>query len=711
MRLTLRTLLAYLDDTLEPSQAKVIGQKVAESDTAQELIARIKQVTRRRRLTNPPPSGTTNIDPNTLAEYLENSLDTEQLDKVEQICLASDANLAELATCHQILTQIQVEQSLVPPTSRQRMYGLVKGREAIPFRKPPQRREVEPEEPLVESREEDETLRLGLPLLRRRGGWAQTLALVGGGLALVALLALAIFQVLHVPAVPTGRDTGTAVALNKDKEDKKAAPKEQAAPPVVPNKGVEGKPPVVPKDKQEEEKPGAKKDNTVAEKPEPAKEKADKKLVTKAADEAPSDLRAPAGNYRPPEPPASSLLLQGRDGQWQRVALNKREVFTADPLLSLPGYRSTVDLANGVRLTLWGHLPELFPETAPLRESEVVLHASKRFDLDLTLRRGRILVTNAKPAGSAQVRVRFDNPTNPDHKEFWDLTLQDKGAEVLLEKSSTLPPDGKFRRNAKDRDRLGPPTAVALVVREGQIRLKVDDVTYGMDKPPGPALFVWTSDRGPGAGPYKMDKLPDPFLDHPSYPKKLDAKARTEMEQALRSFADTFTVRLDAALRDAASAPDSNRRKLAVNGLGAIDDVDFLLEKLADEKHPDVRVAAIDALRFWLAEGQGHDLLLYARAAKRFSERQADILLPLLLFNYSPAELNRPDTYQDWIDLLINSNLAIRQVAAWHLYQVVPAGQKIAYNAAGDRAQLERARQEWRALIPRGQLPPAPAKK
>ena len=51
MRLTLRTLLAYLDDTLEPAQARLIGQKVAESDAAQELVARIKQVTRRRRLT------------------------------------------------------------------------------------------------------------------------------------------------------------------------------------------------------------------------------------------------------------------------------------------------------------------------------------------------------------------------------------------------------------------------------------------------------------------------------------------------------------------------------------------------------------------------------------------------------------------------------------------------------------------------------------
>ena len=78
MRLTLRTLLAYLDDTLEPGQAKLIGQKVAESDAAQELIARIKQVTRRRRLTTPSPTGPGGkLDVNMIAEYLDNELSPE----------------------------------------------------------------------------------------------------------------------------------------------------------------------------------------------------------------------------------------------------------------------------------------------------------------------------------------------------------------------------------------------------------------------------------------------------------------------------------------------------------------------------------------------------------------------------------------------------------------------------------------------------------
>ena len=33
-RLTLRTLLAYIDDTLEPTETRALGKKVAESDEA-----------------------------------------------------------------------------------------------------------------------------------------------------------------------------------------------------------------------------------------------------------------------------------------------------------------------------------------------------------------------------------------------------------------------------------------------------------------------------------------------------------------------------------------------------------------------------------------------------------------------------------------------------------------------------------------------------
>src|SRR5438270_4206138 len=130
MRLTLRTLLAYLDDTLDPGEIKAIGQKVAESDAAQELIARIKQVTRRRRLTTPPATGPNSFEPNTVAEYLDNTLPPEQVAQVEKACLESDVHLAEVARAHQILTLVLGQPALVPPTARQRMYALVHGRKS-----------------------------------------------------------------------------------------------------------------------------------------------------------------------------------------------------------------------------------------------------------------------------------------------------------------------------------------------------------------------------------------------------------------------------------------------------------------------------------------------------------------------------------------------------------------------------------------------------
>jgi hypothetical protein len=48
MRLTLRTLLAWLDDTLQPTQVREIGGQVAESPFAQELSERIHRVTPQR---------------------------------------------------------------------------------------------------------------------------------------------------------------------------------------------------------------------------------------------------------------------------------------------------------------------------------------------------------------------------------------------------------------------------------------------------------------------------------------------------------------------------------------------------------------------------------------------------------------------------------------------------------------------------------------
>jgi hypothetical protein len=701
VRLTLRTLLAYLDDTLEPAQAKLIGQKIAESDQARELIERIQQVTRRRRVTTPPDHGPGGkIDANTLGEYLDNAVAPEKAAEIEEICLASDAHLAEIAACHQVLSLILGEPALVPPSARQRMYGLVKGPEAIPFRKPPStgsKGDID----LNDGREVDDTLRLGLPpVIGKHKG--NPLVMVVAGVVAACLLLVAVWQLLRKPADSA---MGPNNNNNSNTQVVQVAPVMDKTPPIIERKGVNDE---VKQEKQDD--PKKDKDEQKNGKTDVKKLAAEVKLppvVIESSGGAPSHVVKPIGKLvNGAKEPAILLQYVADKMEWQRIGGKNAEVSSGVPLVSLPAAKSVIQLDNGLKLTLVGlSMPELVYAPA-LYESAVVVHAGEQVDLDLTLRRGRIRV--AAPERPAKVRIRFDNPTNPDQQESVEIATQRPGTEFLVERWATF--DERFFKNANSAERKGPVANLACFVLSGSLKFRMNDVAMPLTEVPGLVQGYWNSREGL-TKPIPFKTLPEGLKSMPPLPPDADPRLRAGLLRARDDLHKDLAVKaVDVVLAEGLKSPEPAARRLACSCLAALDELSSVIEALEQEPAPDLRWSATESLRHWIAAGRDHDYRLYELLKSKYRAFEAETIITLL-HGFGEKELANPDTYDLLIGYLNHPQMPIRELAYRELIRVVPAGQKIRYSAAADATTRQQAQTAWRALIPPNQVPPIPMKK
>ena len=740
MRLTLRTLLAYLDDILEPLEIKTIGQKVAESETAQELIARIKQVTRRRRITTPPATGPNSFEPNMVAEYLDNELSPEQVAELEKVCLESDVHLAEVASCHQILTLVLGEPAVVPPTAKERMYALVQGREAIPFRKATSSGHASA--PTSADADADEMFLLGLPFYRR-GSWLRW-ALPLAALLLFAIVGVALWQTINGVQQPNSVAQATSSKSNAaDKSAKTDANAEAKA--VNPLNNVpanaesknEGKnPPDAPRnpantspdEKQPKTEPNVRPDSTGGSQTEVNKgnppptgklEKTQDNISAPPISERqapPSKERVDVGQYYNPGFSPKSLLVQrgDKDG-WSRPKPTDARVHTGAQLMSLPGYASEIRLDCGIHLLLRGLVREFTPPDREaltlnyLQECAIVLHKPpKDTAVDLTLLRGRLYLSNhkGKDTEALVVRLRFEN-------KVWDLTLY-PDAEVIID---------LFKSRIGGTDE--PLSVLKLFLLKGEAGIALDHDRYPDLSDAGRAQFFWSS-LAPAA--YERPKLSPEELNYANrvlFPKNPIVEAR-DMESALKAVRDLMTVDKapQVALQEALGTTGNahfSEHQLALYCLAALDEVKDLLDVLgkADVIYAPDRDTAVFALKRWLDHGPGQSKKLFdldsgkglLRSDLGYTTEEAKRIVSLLR---DPAneDILSPTYYTELAADLASDKVAIAELARWWLSRLVlmmfhlDLPKLKQFNAAWPQDRRLAARKEVEQAIRDGLLPP-----
>jgi hypothetical protein len=394
--------------------------------------------------------------------------------------------------------------------------------------------------------------------------------------------------------------------------------------------------------------------------------------------------------------PAATFCARPANGNQFHTLPGKDDLYAGDLLVSLPG--GTLVSKNGA-VTVKSLADYDARSPLPILETALSLGESKDVDLELTLDRGRVDVTNSKPKDSATAVVRFWDQT-------WKIVLDSPGTRVAVEICGRWPSGTRFKLPEPNSDPAKAPAPVASVVflvLNGSASVDVGGVTLAVKAPPGPAELRWDSLMGARPQALKLEKLPD-WADPDAALSAEGKKTAAAVEKFRKARADNPAKAVETFL----GSLDLVEQRVALITLGALDELDTLGKSLVAAKTLDQWDFGVTVLRHWLGRSKGQDQRYYEilTTVRGYTETQAKVILQLL-FGFSAEDLGQPETYEVLLEYLVHEKPAIRTLAAWHLVRLVPQGKKIAYKPDGSREDAEKACAEWRKLIPAGQLPPS----
>jgi hypothetical protein len=737
MRLTLRTLLAYMDDILEPAQAKEIGEKIVQSDFASSLSARIKDVLRRRRVTAPEVSGPgSGIDPNAVAEYLDNMLSPEAVADIERIFLESDVHLAEVAGCHQILTLVLGEPVAIPPESRERMYALgpesakdeqlvaamdgrtAGGNGAPPAASPPPIAKSRPAETVPARRFED-----GLPpqlrrkpFLRRMLPFLIVLLLVGAFVGVVltdpSLFGtreddqksdgqLAQSDSEKTSPVPDKNVAKQPVQQQPKKNDTRIASRGNGEKPSFPHipDGVNGKPPAdVPDPGKGGKVPAGKKPNLVDSKPpvplsKVAAGKRKPKVVAAKTPQAkaPDVVAGPAPRIQYEIPTGRGLLLRydAKFRDWLVVA-PRSIVHAGDVLAASAPFDSDLDIGTGqCRAVMQG------------MTAATVLPPNAVATFGFDVRRGRIVLKSGPAekgrAGNIVIGLKIRG-------ELFRLELLTPGTTCGIEVEPAVPTEFE-KIPMKDVYSGG------VYVATGAVRLSLGDknvATIAAVADKSGFLSLKPSDREAIAGPWTTAVQQ---VDVPDWVTTDVRKRSVAVDRFSTLFLKEFEF--DAAppaksplprisMLENATAIVRDRRPLvsefAVYALAVTESYRELVRALADAPHEESRRAAIDGLRTWLTMNPKNGPLLKKQIRGVFTEPDADVVYRLL-WGFSEKDARDPATSSQLVEWLDHSHVAVRELAFLHVHRLT--GRRDGYRPNLLPSQRTIAVNRWRMYVSR----------